>query len=267
MPGSGTQAEMELIARYRNSGYEALADGVLAFFERRSDLQRPGVAFGPEGPDGPEPAKVSTDISLVAIDRSDPEAFALAEVILRGVSAALERYLQERPLLRDCAPEQQLFVHPIFNLQHYAPGEGFRRWQAASWAAYGQPGAQTREEQDVLMAEADALQAEWFYAFLESLFGTTEYTRLTASRTCARPPTKRSSRNTTPTSSPKHDPTPTSRSSRSAGRRRSIRACRRTSATTKITPTAERSSTPCGPITGKTNFPRSADRAGRCASK
>ena len=128
MPGSGTQAEMELIARYRNSGYEALADGVLAFFERRSDLQRPGVAFGPEGPDGPEPAKVSTDISLVAIDRSDPEAFALAEVILRGVSAALERYLQERPLLRDCAPEQQLFVHPIFNLQHYAPGEGFRRW-------------------------------------------------------------------------------------------------------------------------------------------
>ena len=115
---------MELIASYRNAGFEALADGVRAFFERRTDLQRPGVAFGPSA----EPAKISTDISLVAIDRSDPEAYALAEVILRGVSAALERYLQERPLLRECSPEQELFVNPIFNLQHYAPGEGFKRW-------------------------------------------------------------------------------------------------------------------------------------------
>jgi hypothetical protein len=119
---------VQLIARYRNAGFEALADGVMAFFDRRCDLQRPGVAFGAgDGPDA-EPAKVSTDISLVAIDRSDPEAFALAEVILRGVSAALERYLQEQPLLRDCCPQQQLFVNPIFNLQRYAPGEGFRRW-------------------------------------------------------------------------------------------------------------------------------------------
>ena len=126
---------MQLIARYRNGGFEALADGVMAFFDRRVDLQRPGVAFGPERATGSqadsaamEPAKVSTDISLVAIDRSDPEAFALAEVILRGVSAGLERYLQERPLFRDCCPEQQLFVNPIFNLQRYAPGEGFKRW-------------------------------------------------------------------------------------------------------------------------------------------
>jgi len=116
---------MELIAPYRNAGFEALADGVLAFFAQRPDLQRPGVAFGP---DGAEPAKVSTDISLVAIDRSDPEAFALAEVILRGVSAGLEQYLKERPLFRDCCPEQQLFVNPIFNLQRYAPGEGFHQW-------------------------------------------------------------------------------------------------------------------------------------------
>jgi hypothetical protein len=115
---------MELIASYRNAGFEALADGVRAFFERRADLQRPGVAFGPSA----EPAKISTDISLVAIDRSDPEAYALAEVILRGVGAALERYLQERPLLRECSPDQELFVNPIFNLQHYAPGEGFKRW-------------------------------------------------------------------------------------------------------------------------------------------
>lgn len=119
---------MRLIASYRNAGYEALADGVMAFFDRRPDLQRPGVAFGPDAGPGAEPAKVSTDISLVAIDRSDPEAYALAEVIVRGVTAGLNRYLQERPLLRQCCPEQSLFVNPIFNLQRYAPGEGFRSW-------------------------------------------------------------------------------------------------------------------------------------------
>ena len=96
---------MELIATYRNAGFEALADGVRAFFVRRTDLQRPGVAFGPSA----EPAKISTDISLVAIDRSDPEAYALAEVILRGVGAALERYLQERPLFRAILRRQRLF--------------------------------------------------------------------------------------------------------------------------------------------------------------
>ena len=117
---------MNLLASYRNSGFEALADAVMAFYERRVDLRRPGVAFGPGG--RTEPAKISTDISLVAIDRSDPEAFALAEVILRGVTAGLERYLQERSLFRQCCPEQELFVNPIFNLQRYAPGEGFKRW-------------------------------------------------------------------------------------------------------------------------------------------
>ena len=50
--------------------------------------------------------------------------------------------------------------------------EGFRRWQASDWAAYGKPGAQTRAEQDVLMLEHDAAQATWFYGFLEQLFGS-----------------------------------------------------------------------------------------------
>ena len=117
---------MMLIGRYRNAGFEAVADAVTEFFDRREALQRPGVAFGPSG-DG-EPAKQSTDISLVAIDRSDPEAFALSQLIVRGVNAGLERYLQERSLMRDCCPDQELFVVPIFNLQHYAPGEGFKRW-------------------------------------------------------------------------------------------------------------------------------------------
>ena len=118
---------MELIGRYHNAGFEAVADGVMDFFERREDLQRPGIAFGPGGSDA-EPAKVSTDISLVALSRSDPEAFALADLIMRGVSAGLEQYLRERPLFRQVCPDQELFVMPIFNLQRYAPGEGFRQW-------------------------------------------------------------------------------------------------------------------------------------------
>jgi len=57
---------MELIGLYHNAGFEAVADGVMVFCERREDLQQPGIAFGPGGSDA-EPAKVSTDISLVAL--------------------------------------------------------------------------------------------------------------------------------------------------------------------------------------------------------
>ncbi|KZR75077.1 hypothetical protein PMIT1320_01709 [Prochlorococcus marinus str. MIT 1320] len=120
---------LDLIACYRNTGFEAVADGVMSFFDRRLDLQHSGVAFGNNSSSSEaEPAKVSIDISLVAIDRSDPEAFALSDVIVRGVTAALDQYLKDRPLFRDCSPEQSLFVIPIFNIQRYAPGEGFKRW-------------------------------------------------------------------------------------------------------------------------------------------
>jgi hypothetical protein len=127
---------MRLIGSLRSPGYAAVADAALEFFQRRTDLHRRGVSFskGAAGadpaapPDTASPDKVSTDISLVAIDRSDPEAHGLSELILRGVSAGLERYLAERPLLRQVCPEQCLFVLPIFNLQRYAPGEGFRSW-------------------------------------------------------------------------------------------------------------------------------------------
>ena len=118
---------MQLISQYRNAGFEATADGVMDFFDRRQDLQRPGVAFGSSGNDA-EPAKISTDISLVANSRKDPESFALADLIVRAVSAGLEHYLKERPLFREVCPEQELFVMPIFNLQRYAPGESFRQW-------------------------------------------------------------------------------------------------------------------------------------------
>ena len=117
---------MRLIGECHNSGYLALADAVMGFFDRRSDLQRPGVSFG-GAPDG-QPDKVSTDISLVAMDRSDPEAHGLAEAMLRGVSAGLNRWLAERPLFLECCPERSLYVCPLFNLQRYAPGEGFVRW-------------------------------------------------------------------------------------------------------------------------------------------
>ncbi len=121
---------MQLIGTYQNPGFLALSDAALQFFDRRSDLQRPGVAFGEPGASGAAPQldKVSTDISLVWLDRSDPEAHGLADAIMRGVSAGLKRYLQERPLFLECCPERSLFVNPLFNLQRYRPGEGFRSW-------------------------------------------------------------------------------------------------------------------------------------------
>jgi GMP synthase (glutamine-hydrolysing) len=48
--------------------------------------------------------------------------------------------------------------------------EIFRRWQTADWAPYGQPGVQTRAEQDRLLAEHDAAQSAWFTGFLARLF-------------------------------------------------------------------------------------------------
>ncbi len=119
---------MELIGKYKNSGFEALADGVLSFFDRRKDLHTNGIAFGQNTSLNNFPYKVSTDISLVSIDRSDPEAFAISDVIIRGVNAGLKKYLADLPLIKECLPEQSLFVNPIFNLQRYAPGEGFKKW-------------------------------------------------------------------------------------------------------------------------------------------
>jgi hypothetical protein len=118
---------MRLIGTFQDPGYLALADAVLGFYARRSDLQRRGVAFG-DGPGEQSPAKVSTDISLVAFDRQDAEAHGLSEVVIRGVSAGLRRWLAERPQFLECCPDRSLFVNPLFNLQHYGPGEGFAAW-------------------------------------------------------------------------------------------------------------------------------------------
>ena len=119
----------DLIATYRNQGFSQLAGVIVEFYGRRSDLQRPGSSFGASDASGEHtPMKVSTDISLVAIDRSDAEAYGLAQTILRAVNAGLQQYLKERPLFAEVCPEQNLFVVPLFNIQHYAPGEGFKAW-------------------------------------------------------------------------------------------------------------------------------------------
>lgn len=48
--------------------------------------------------------------------------------------------------------------------------EIFCRWQQSETAVYGQPGAQSREEQDRLMTLHDQAQGAWFNGFLGRLF-------------------------------------------------------------------------------------------------
>jgi GMP synthase (glutamine-hydrolysing) len=45
---------------------------------------------------------------------------------------------------------------------------GFRQWQDAPWAPYGQRGAQTRAEQDRLAAAHDGAQEAWLLGFLDA---------------------------------------------------------------------------------------------------
>lgn len=123
---------MRLIATYDTAALAELSDQVQAFYDRRPDLQRRGVSFGAEGGDPAGDlsgaAKVSTDISLVWLDRSDPEAHQISDAIMRAVSGCLRQYLADRPRFLEVCPERALFVNPLFNLQRYAPGEGFRAW-------------------------------------------------------------------------------------------------------------------------------------------
>lgn len=50
--------------------------------------------------------------------------------------------------------------------------EGFRHWQESHKDNYGNPGVQTRQEQNRLMALHDAAQDEWFRGFLKRLLGS-----------------------------------------------------------------------------------------------
>ena len=59
---------MQLIGRYHNAGFESVADGVMDFFDRRQDLQRPGIAFGGGGNDQASP------LVAVATAQSPPKS-------------------------------------------------------------------------------------------------------------------------------------------------------------------------------------------------
>ncbi len=76
----------------------------------------------------------------------------------------------------DLYPNQAFRYGSAYGVQFHAEVtiEGFRRWQAASHKAYGEPGpgAQPGEEQTHLMLEHDARQGIWFYGLLESMFGS-----------------------------------------------------------------------------------------------
>ena len=125
-------AAMRLIATYDHEDLVTLSDQVLAFYDRRPDLHRRGISFGKsQGDDSGDltaAAKVSTDISLVWLDRSDQEAHRISDAIMRAVSGCLRTYLGDRPRFLEVCPERALFVNPLFNLQRYAPREGFKAW-------------------------------------------------------------------------------------------------------------------------------------------
>ncbi|MCJ8307739.1 MAG: glutamine amidotransferase [Hyphomicrobiales bacterium] len=78
-------------------------------------------------------------------------------------------------LARSAAYENQAFRigEKVYGFQFHAEQtvENFRRWQDSKVTSYGQPGAQTREQQNQLMAQHDQAQGEWFYGFLDKLFG------------------------------------------------------------------------------------------------
>ena len=55
---------MNLIASYKNAGFEAVADGAISFFDRRKDMHESGIAFGDDSASNSEPSKVSHTIDL-----------------------------------------------------------------------------------------------------------------------------------------------------------------------------------------------------------
>ena len=94
---------MRLIGTYTSDDLSEAAQAALDFYGRRQDLHRDGASFGD---DPTSPRKVSTDISLVWLDRSDPDAFQISDQLMRAVAGGLGRYLKERPLFMETVPER-----------------------------------------------------------------------------------------------------------------------------------------------------------------
>ncbi|MCY3769340.1 MAG: glutamine amidotransferase [Gammaproteobacteria bacterium] len=64
------------------------------------------------------------------------------------------------------------YQNNIFALQFHpeVTADIFKRWQNSDWAFFNEAGAQTREEQDAVIRQADPVQEQWFHGFLDRLF-------------------------------------------------------------------------------------------------
>lgn len=101
-----------------------------------------------------------------------PRWFSQAHFHMFGIPDGAERLASS-----DLFPNQAFrYGKKVYGLQYHPEVtiEGFRRWQEEPWSPFGKPGAQTRQEQDQLMAVHDRDQADWFYNFLDRLFDPPE---------------------------------------------------------------------------------------------
>ncbi len=71
---------MNLIASHGNKGFEFVEDDLMSFDRRISSQRTP---LSNEANNDSDPAKISTDIFIFAIDLTNPESFALSEMKVR----------------------------------------------------------------------------------------------------------------------------------------------------------------------------------------
>lgn len=64
--------------------------------------------------------------------------------------------------------------HKVYGFQFHPEVtiEGFRRWQKSNANCFERPGVQDLKHQNRAMYEYDATQADWFYGFMDTLFGS-----------------------------------------------------------------------------------------------
>ena len=96
---------LDLIASYRNPGFEAAADGVMAFFDRRIDLQRSGV-----------------DQTLQGVRRCDVRSS-------RSVSACVGAVVVHTPPHARGCPVQ-IEIHQILSLRIFLSGPSWHQLKA-----------------------------------------------------------------------------------------------------------------------------------------
>ncbi|MEM7423745.1 MAG: glutamine amidotransferase [Pseudomonadota bacterium] len=101
-----------------------------------------------------------------------PEALSVAQAHYHGFDIP---HGATRLASSDLFPNQAMQAGPkAFAFQFHAEvtEQGFRRWQNADeWNAYGNNGAQSRAEQDVLLPRCDPIMGIWFDGFIDTLYG------------------------------------------------------------------------------------------------